>query len=139
MRTPKTGRMLRRSFAALAAAAGFAALAAGQAAAIDADDFAIDSTRDLYDLCSAAQNDPHADNAQLLCIGYFTGAIDYHQAVVGPEFPPIVCAPEGTTRRNVIDSFVAWAVKQANDAAVMDAPPIHGAIASAMETWPCTR
>jgi hypothetical protein len=123
----------------LAAAAGFAALATSQAAAIDADDFAIDSTRDLYDLCSASANDPHADNAQLLCIGYFTGAIDYHQAVVGPEFPPIVCAPESTTRRNVIDNFVAWAGKHANDAAVMDAPPINGAVTSAMEAWPCPR
>jgi uncharacterized membrane protein len=132
-------RTVRRCIIALAAAAGLGVLAAGPAAAVDADDFAVDTTRDLYDLCSAGQNDPQADNAQLLCIGYFTGAIDYHQAVVGPEMPPLVCAPEGTTRRNVIDNFVAWAGGRLNDAAVMDAPPINGAVTSAMETWPCTR
>lgn len=135
MRTCKRFGALRCCFAAI----GFLALAAAPAAAIDADDLAIDSTRDLYDLCSAGANDPQADNAQLLCIGYFTGAIDYHQAVVGPEFPPIVCAPEGTTRRNVIDNFVSWAAARTNDAAAMDAPPIHGAVASAMEAWPCTQ
>jgi hypothetical protein len=139
MRIPKTGSTLRHCIATLAAAAGLAALAASPAAAIDADDFAMDTTRDLYDLCSAAANDPQVSNAKLLCVGYFTGAIDYHQSVVGPEFPPIVCAPDSTTRQNVIDNFVAWAGGHANDAAVMDAPPIVGAVTSAMEKWPCTR
>lgn len=121
-----------------AAVAGLAlGLLSGPAFAIDADDFAMDSTRDLYDLCSAPESDPQADNARLLCIGYFAGAIDYHVAVVGPEMPPIVCAPEGTTRNDVIVNFVAWAGARVNDAAVMDAPPVQGGIASAMDKWPC--
>lgn len=121
-----------------AAVTGLAlAVVASPAFAIDADDFAMDSTRDLYDLCSAPETDPQADNAHLLCIGYFAGAIDYHVAVVGPEMPPIVCAPEGTTRNDVIMNFVAWAGARMNDAATMDSPPVQSALASAMEKWPC--
>lgn len=121
-----------------AAVASFALAAlAGPAFALDANDFAIDSTHDLYDLCSVQANDPQADTGHLLCIGYFAGAIDYHRAVIGPNMPPIVCAPEGTTRQNVIDNFVAWAGARLNDAAAMDAPPIQGAVASAIEAWPC--
>jgi len=121
-----------------AAVAGLAlGLLPSPALAIDADDLVIDSTRDLYDLCSAPANDPQADNAQLLCIGYFSGAIDYHQAVIGPNFPPIVCPPEGTTRRTVIDNFVAWGGQNAGNAELMDTPPIEGAFMSAMAKWPC--
>jgi len=131
-----TGAFRKASLRTLAAALALG-LAAGQALAIDADDLVIDSTRDLYDLCSAPANDPQADNAQLLCIGYFAGAIDYHRAVIGPEMPPIVCAPEGTTRRDVIANFVAWAGAHMDDAAVMDSPPIQGAVMSAVDKWPC--
>jgi hypothetical protein len=112
-------------------------LLGGPAVAVDADDFVIDSTHDLYDLCSAKEDDPQSDNAHLLCIGYFAGAIDYHLAVLGPKMHPIVCAPDGTTRNDVIQNFVAWAGARQSDAAVMDAPPIQGGIASAMDKWPC--
>jgi hypothetical protein len=112
-------------------------LLAGPVLALDAADFNIDTTQDLYDLCGVQANDPQADTGHLLCIGYFAGAIDYHLAVVGPKLPPIVCAPEGTTRQNVIDNFVAWASAHNGDKAVMDAPPIQGAFMSAMEKWPC--
>ena len=129
-------RHLTRSLRAAAAALGLGILA-GPAVALDADDFAIDSTRDLYDLCSVQESDPQADSGHLLCIGYFAGAIDYHLAVVGPEMPPIVCAPEGTTRNDVIMNFVAWTGARTDDATVMDAPPIQTALASAMDKWPC--
>lgn len=135
MRSYLTGH-LKASLRTAAAGLVLGALA-GPAFAVDADDFVIDSTRDLYDLCSAKEDDPQADNAHLLCIGYFAGAIDYHVAVIGPEMPPIVCAPEGTTRNDVIMNFIAWAGARQTDAAVMDAPPIHGALASAIDKWPC--
>jgi hypothetical protein len=132
MMRPYSKSPLRAAVASLALV-----ILAGPAFAIDADDFAMDSTRDLYDLCSAKEDDPQADNAHLLCIGYFAGAIDYHLAVIGPEMPPIVCAPEGTTRNDVIMNFIAWAGARTSDAAIMDSPPVQGGIASAMDKWPC--
>lgn len=121
----------------LALAAVLAALSPAAALAVDADDFVADSTEDLYQLCTALDNDPYAFDAKLFCLGYFSGAIDYHNSVVGPNIPPIVCAPGGTTRNEVIAVFTAWVKAREADRVVLDQPAIVSALSAAVDAWPC--
>jgi len=121
----------------LALAAVIATLSPAAALAVDQDDFVVDSTEDLYQLCTALDNDPYALDAKLYCLGYFSGAIDYHNSVVGPDFPAIVCAPSGTTRDDVIAVFSAWVKAREADQVVMNSPPVVSALSAAMEAWPC--
>ncbi len=125
--------------AALTAAAGAPASAADEAMMLDQGDFVLASTQDLYEICSAKADSALSTEAKFYCLGYFTGAVNYHQAVVGPDIPPIVCAPENTTIDDVIGVFVNWAGQMKGDPEAMAAPPIKGAMLAAISAWPCTR
>jgi len=105
--------------------------------ALELADFELETTHSLLNVCMVDSSDPLVAEAAYLCVGYFVGAIHYHQSVVGPEMKPIVCAPEGTTRNDVIRTFVTWGQANMGSKELMGEVPVVGAIRAAQEKWPC--
>ena len=112
-------------------------LAPAFAHAVERADFELETTHDLLDVCIVDESESLATEAAYLCVGYFVGAIHYHQSVVGPEMKRIVCAPEGTTRNDVIHTFVTWGQANMGSNELMAEVPVIGAIRAAQEKWPC--
>ena len=105
------------------------------AGTFNVDDFVLDSTQDLVDVCGAPASDPMHDEATIFCIGYLAAATDYHDAMArAPDLGPIVCAKADVTRIDVIDVFLEWAAKNPQH---RDAPPIESLLQAAAEKWPC--
>ena len=99
------------------------------------DDFVLDSTQDLVDVCSAPASDPLHDEARLFCLGFISAAIAYHDEMAkAPDLGPVACAKADVTRDDIIDMFLAWSVKNPQ---YMNAPPIESLLRAAAEKWPC--
>jgi hypothetical protein len=107
--------------------------------AVERVDFDLKTTQDLLDVCTVDGSDSLASEAAYLCVGYFVGAIHYHNSAVGPNMKPLVCAPKGTTRNEVIHTFVAWGQANAGNMKLMGEVPVVGAVRAAEEKWPCKR
>jgi Rap1a immunity proteins len=128
---------MRTTVLAVAAMLALWPLHAGaqDAGVADLGDFEVDTAQDLVDLCSADPgNSLHAEALQF-CYGFFEGMIHYHDRLVGPEIQPIVCAPAGVTRQDVVDMYIDFA--QANPQ-FMDEDPADNVMRSAMAEWPCS-
>ncbi len=107
--------------------------------AVERVDFDLKTTQDLLDVCTVNGSDSLASEAAYLCVGYFVGAIHYHNSAVGPNMKPLVCAPKGTTRNEVIHTFVAWGQANAGNLKLMGEVPVVGAVRALEEKWPCKR
>ncbi len=105
--------------------------------ALELADFELVTTHNLLNVCMVDSSDPLVAEASYLCVGYFVGAIHYHQSVIGPEMKPIVCAPDGTTRNDVIHTFVTWGQANMGSKELMGEVPVLGAVRAAQEKWPC--
>lgn len=100
------------------------------------DDFELDTTEDLLDVCTVEESDVSHWEATAFCYGYFQGAAHYHRALAsGPEFEPMVCPPEPLTVRQVASTFITYA--QANPEYLAE-PPIDTAFRALVEEWPCS-
>lgn len=128
----------------IAAASGLGLLAVAFApwtaiAATSEQDFALNTTHDLVDLCSATPDDPMHDQAKELCLGYIAGAAHLHRFLVAQKKltgGPLAC-PERTVSREVFaQQFVAWA--NAHTQYMDDLPAATMAIAAG-EKYPCTK
>ena len=63
------------------------------AGTFEVEDFVLDSTEDLVDVCSAQTSDLMYEEAKIFCFGYLAAAIDYHRAMASaPGMGPIACA-----------------------------------------------
>ncbi len=99
------------------------------------DDFVLDSTQDLVDVCGAPASDPLYDEAKIFCIGYIAAAIAYHDEIAkAPDLGPVACAKPVVTRNDVIGVFLEWSAKSPQ---YMNAPPIESLLRAAAEKWPC--
>ena len=117
---------------ALALAFGACSVNAGT---FEVEDFVLDSTEDLVDVCSAQASDPMYEEAKIFCFGYLAAAIDYHRAMASaPGMGPIACAEAGATRKDLIEVLVGWSAKNPQQ---MSAPPIESLLRAAAEKWPC--
>lgn len=128
----------------IAAASGLGVIAMAFApwtatAATSEQDFALNTTHDLVDLCSATPDDPMHDQAKELCLGYIAGAANLHRFLVAEKKlagGPLAC-PEGTVSREVFaQQFVAWA--NAHTQYMNDLPAATMARAAG-EKYPCTK
>jgi len=130
---------MRKTVLAIAVAVGLGLMAADARAAdsemYGLDDYELDSAKDLYDICTVpASNADHAV-AKAFCVGYFEGGIHLHDVLAAADdFPAIACAPDTTTRKEVVDVFVAYAKAnpQYHDERAMDT--VFRAI---VNKWPC--
>jgi hypothetical protein len=105
---------------------------------VGVEDFQVNTTKDLIDLCTALPEEPLASQAIHFCHGYLVGAYHYYAAsVAGPNGVSLVCPPEPRPSRNdTIARFVAW---------VKDHPqywnelPVETEFRFLTEIWPCER
>jgi hypothetical protein len=105
---------------------------------VGVEDFQVNTTKDLIDLCTAPPEEPLASPAIHFCHGYLVGAYHYYAAsVAGPNGVSLVCPPEPRPSRNdTIARFVAW---------VKDRPqywnelPVETEFRFLTEIWPCER
>ena len=66
----------------------------GWANAVSEDDFILDTTGDLMELCTVPSSDPLQGQAVSFCYGFLVGAYHYHMAEnAGPSGSPMVCPP----------------------------------------------
>jgi hypothetical protein len=81
------------------------------ASELTVEDFVVDSTEDLVDLCSVKADSPIAKEAIHFCEGFCVGAYHYYKASHdGPDAIQWVCFPKpAPSRTAVIDQFVSWA------------------------------
>ena len=118
-------------------ALAIAAMLAGSAAAVTMEDFKVEQSQNLLNLCSADESDPLYAESKMFCLGYFAGAMHFHRALTSTDkIKPVAC-PQGTvTRVEAANNFVTWA--RANPK-YMGEPAIDSAVRSAVAAWPCPK
>ena len=82
----------------------------GIVGAVSEEDFVVDTTENLLNLCTASPDDPLYHQAINFCHGFLVGAYHYHVAESnGPKGVKLVCLPEQPPSRNeAVDMFVQW-------------------------------
>jgi Rap1a immunity proteins len=99
------------------------------------DDYQLRTSAALLDICALDSSDSHYWEARGFCLGYFAGGIDLHNALAtSPDFPRIACAPEGTTRNDVVDVFVAYAQAHPEH---LGERPMDTVFRAVNAQWPC--
>lgn len=99
------------------------------------DDYELDTARDLLDVCTVAPAHEDHDVARAFCFGFFAGGLHFHDAVGGtPDFPRIACAPETTTRSEVVDTFVTYVRGHTQ---YLTEPPMQTVFRAVVNKWPC--
>lgn len=108
-------------------------------AATTESDFAVNKTHDLVALCSAAPDDPLANQAKELCLGYVTGVAQLHRYLVANKRllgGPVACPAQSVSRDAFADEFVAWANAHPQ---YMNDPPIDTIARAAADKYPCPK
>lgn len=99
------------------------------------DDYQLRTSGDLLDICALDSSHSQYWEAHGFCLGYFAGGIDLHDALAAsPDFPRIACAPEGTTRSDVVVVFVTYARAHPEHLAER---PMDTVFRAVNEEWPC--
>ena len=100
------------------------------------EDFKVDTTEQLINLCTAAPDDPFFNQAMNFCHGYAQGAYDYYEAAHGgAKGPKMVCFSEPPPSRNeAINMFISWA--KANPQ-YNQKLPVNTLFRFLTQKWPC--
>ena len=108
------------------------------ALAIDTSDFTLETTEDLYRVCSIAPNDPLHQQAIDFCEGFLLGIVSYHDAITDREhLKRFICYPPTATRDQGIQAFIDWGAAHQQDQKLMNEPPVKGAVRGLAAKWPC--
>jgi len=114
------------------------ALWPGFARAVDKADFDLNTTEDLYKVCSVGPNDPLRSEALNFCEGFLLGVVSYHDQVTARrKLKRLICYPPTVTRDQGIQAFNNWAASHQQDQKYMNEPPVIGAVRGLAATWPC--
>jgi hypothetical protein len=85
------------------------AVLAGPAAAVEPINFDVRYNADLAALCSASPTEANYTAAINYCHGVGIGIVRYHEALAeGKGFQPLFCFPDGVTRNQVMNAYVAY-------------------------------
>jgi len=99
------------------------------------DDFKLQSTKDLVDICTVDDAHENYWEAVSFCFGFFQGGVHYHRALAaGPNFDPIACPADDATLKQLVSVFVTYA--RANPI-YSDEPPMDTVFRAVAEQWPC--
>lgn len=106
------------------------------AGAVTKEDFEVETTQNLINLCTANPTDPYYAAAIHFCQGYLVGAFAYYEAAnEGPEGQPLVCFPDPPPSRNkAIEMFIDWAKAHPE---YMNEKPVETEFRFLLEQWPC--
>ena len=86
------------------------------ARAVDSANFVLNTTEDLYLLCSTANNDPLRTAAINCCEGFLLGVVTFQNAIADANpNKRLICYPQGVTRDQGIQAFVSWAASHQQD------------------------
>jgi len=104
--------------------------------AVSKEDFEVETTQNIINLCTAVPEDPLYEQAINFCHGYLVGAYAYYEAESGgPKGIKLVCPPDPPPSRNeAIQMFIAWAKAHPQ---YMNERPVETEFRFLMETWPC--
>jgi hypothetical protein len=110
-----------------------------QAQALSAADFApLNTTRDLYKICSAASGDPLYNRAMDFCEGFIVAVVNYDYAIANKKnLKQFICEPATATREEGIQTFVTWGAANLDSPKHMGEPPVVGVIRALHAKWPC--
>lgn len=107
-------------------------------AGVTEQDFTLDTTEDLIDLCSVDPQDPQAVAAIHMCHGYVLGLMHFHTVIGRALEGHVYCMDdaERPTRDQAIALLVTWssANPQHNSLEAVD-----GVLQWAIETYPCSK
>jgi len=109
-----------------------------QAEAVTRDDFLMQTTQDLVDVCSVKPGEPNYEGSLGFCFGFEVGAFQYYSALAAasPQ-DSFICLPEPSPPLDhVTQWFLAWARENPQS---MNEKPVDGFFRFLQATWPCRR
>ena len=108
----------------------------GITGAVTEQDFEVETTADLVDLCTVSADDPLYHQAINFCHGYLVGAYHYYEAMSsGPKGIKFVCMPDPEPSRNeAIGMFIDWAMARPQ---YWGETPVETEFRFLIEKWPC--
>jgi hypothetical protein len=124
--------MRRKILAAAAVAATWAS-----AEAAEVQDFQATTVDQLARICGAEPSDDLYVEAIQFCYGYISGAVQFHNALVGDGgIRPIACPTASATRQEFAEYFASWARTTAT-AEQLAEPAVQGMARAAAAKYPC--
>ncbi len=119
------------------AAAVAAVFAWSSAEAADLQDFQVTTVDQLARLCGASPSSDLYVEAIQFCYGYISGAVQFHESLVGKRGTrAIACPPATATREEFARYFANWAQGTAT-AGQLAEPAIQGMARAAALRYPC--
>ena len=120
------------------AAALAAVLGSHSAIAVQDEDLDLDTTEDLYQVCSVQPGAAEYVAASFACRGFIEGAVQYHDAVSDRKhLKRLICYPKTATVADGRAAFVAWAQRNLGNARLMDELPVIGLVRALADKYPC--
>jgi hypothetical protein len=108
----------------------------GFAGAASEQDFEVQTTENLINLCTAAPDDPLYHQAINFCHGFLVGAYRYYEAAgSGPAGLKLVCLPDPQPSRN--DSFAMFVEWVKAHPQYRKERPVETEFRFLMQKWPC--
>ena len=106
------------------------------AGAVSEEDFKVETTQNLINLCTVCKDDPLYNHAINFCHGFLVGAFRYYLAdSSGPKGIKLLCPPDPPPSRNeTIQMFVDWAKAHPQ---YMKERAVETEFRFLMEIWPC--
>lgn len=114
-----------------------AAIAWSSADAAELQDFQVETVDQLARLCGASPSSDLYVEAIQFCYGYISGAVQFHNSIVGARgIKPIACPPATATREEFARYFANWVEGTATPEQRSE-PAIQGAARAAALRYPC--
>ena len=106
------------------------------AGAVSENDFEVQTTENLINLCTTPVDDPLHNHAINFCHGYLAGAYHYYEAISsGPKGVQLVCLSDPSPSRNdTIVMFIEWVKTHPQH---LGDKPVETQFRFLMEKWPC--
>jgi hypothetical protein len=132
----KTKRLTRGALS-IALLVGALPVASG---AVQEASFRLESTMDLYELCSVSSDVESFATARYACRGFIEGVVQYHDAISDNKtYKRLICYPSTATIADARNAFVAWVAANNDDKKLMQKMPVVGLVRSLAEKYPCSK
>jgi Rap1a immunity proteins len=120
------------------AAALAVVLGSRSAIAVQDEDVDLDTTEDLYQVCSVQPGAAEYVATSFACRGFIEGAVQYHDAVSDRKhLKRLICYPKTATVADGRAAFVAWAQRNLGNRKVMEEVPVIGLVRALADKYPC--
>jgi hypothetical protein len=107
--------------------------------AAELQDFQVKTVDQIARLCGASPSSDLYVEAIQFCYGYISGAVQFHESIVGARgIKAIACPPATATREEFASYFANWAENTATPAQRSE-PAVQGMARAAALRYPCAR